>query len=115
MERICWTLPGHSGHAIGTHSTGENSLEQDGFAAFLPAGKPIQFDWDWIRPYLSILLAPDGQVSSIMVSRDKYPWVFDPLNLTNLPHLKKATWTTAHIPKPFRNRESLSQNHESCL
>jgi hypothetical protein len=68
---------------------GPLQLDKTPFAKPSLAGQCLRFDWDWANPYLSIMLAPDGQVRSIVRPRNNYSWALDPLDPLSLPHLEK--------------------------
>jgi TPR repeat protein len=51
-------------------------------------GQSLKFTYGFSNPFLSIMLAPDGQVNAILLPDDPTDWVlFDPLNPSTLPPL----------------------------
>jgi hypothetical protein len=53
-------------------------------------GQYLKFDWWWANPTLSIMLAPQGRVRSVIVAPDWTIWQpFNPLEPTDLPKLQR--------------------------
>jgi hypothetical protein len=78
-------------------------------------GQALWFFGGWENPYLSIMLAPSGQVSSIILSPFKPPWEpFDPLDLSSLPQLEKYGVDYSNYTKAvLKLKEALSNSGRS--
>jgi hypothetical protein len=85
-----WQWNGFVGICRGVLATQQGPVSLSGTLFEKPSlqGQALAFDWDWSISYLSIMLAPHGQVSSIILPRTKHPW-FNPLDLSKLPQLEK--------------------------
>ena len=69
---------------------GPVSLKDTTFAVPSLQGQALNFDWNWANPNLSILLAPQSQVKSIILPSFATPWrPFDPRNPGQLPNLRR--------------------------
>ena len=53
-------------------------------------GQALSFEWTWANPTLSIMLSPQNNVKSVILSGSIPPWQpFDPLNGQDLPKLQR--------------------------
>ncbi len=53
-------------------------------------GQSLSFDWSWANPTLSIMLAPQGRVKSLIIAPDWEKWQpFNPLEPSDLPKLQR--------------------------
>ena len=60
------------------------------FARNSMGGQALRFDWFWANPCLSIALAPEGQVRTLILASSPPVWQpFDPLDANGLPKLER--------------------------
>ncbi len=74
---------------LATHS-GPVALKDTTFGGQPIGHQAMNFDWNWANPDLSLMLAPNGRVKSIILPPSRAGWhPFDPLNPEALPKLQQ--------------------------
>jgi len=92
MIAATWQWHGFVGVWRGMLATyrGPVLLKNTSFGTPSTQGQTLNFDWYWANPNLSILLAPNGKVQSIILSGVTPSWQpFDPRDPEQLPKLQR--------------------------
>ena len=92
LMAVTWQWNGFVGEWRGVLAShcGPVRLADTPFAVASQDGQALTFAWDWANPTLSILLAPEQRVQSLILSPFKLPWrPFDPCQPKQLPNLRR--------------------------